>query len=162
MQLNLRVKIPLSRPEVWQGLNDPELLQACLPGCESFDRVGDNLFDVVLLAKVGPVKARFKGQVSLTEVVAPASYRMNGAGKGGVAGFAKGEAEIKLVAVEQDSTVMTCAVTATVGGKLAQVGSRLIFGAARKMATEFFGRFARLVTGDDAREVELETLEAST
>ncbi len=170
MQLHLRAKLPLPRREVWQALNDPALLQECLPGCESFERADEDSFDLVLMAKVGPVKARFKGQVFLTEVVAPQSCRMHGAGKGGVAGFVKGDAEIRLEALfddkfddkfdeqEEAMTEMTCIVTATVGGKLAQVGSRLVSGAARKLATEFFTRFVQMTVGEDAEEVALEAI----
>ena len=166
MQLHLRAKLPLPRREVWQALNDPVLLQECLPGCESFERADEDSFDLVLMAKVGPVKARFKGQVFLTEVVAPQSCRMHGAGKGGVAGFVKGDAEIRLEALfddkfddqEEAMTEMTCIVTATVGGKLAQVGSRLVSGAARKLATEFFTRFVQVTVGEDAEEVALEAI----
>ena len=159
MQLHLRAKLPLPRLEVWQGLNDPALLGACLPGCESFERAGEDSFDLVLLVKVGPVKARFKGQLSLAEAVVPQSCRMQGTGKGGVAGFVKGDAEIRLEALEEEMTEMTCIVTATVGGKLAQVGSRLIFGAARKLATEFFARFVQKTVGEDAEAVSLVTIE---
>lgn len=160
MELSQQVRIPVAQSVVWRSLNDPEILKQCLPGCELFEPVDDTTFDIALTAKVGPVKARFKGEVKLSDVVEPNSYTISGAGKGGVAGFAKGSAEVALTPIEDgDATLMTYAVKATVGGKLAQIGSRLVTGAARKMADDFFAGFVRLVTGDEDLEVQLETLE---
>jgi len=144
---------------VWNALNDPVVLKDCLPGCQSFDPSGENSFEVVLIAKVGPVKATFKGDVTLGDVKPPESYRISGSGKGGVAGFAKGGAEVHLESVENSAvTLMSYQVTASVGGKLAQIGSRLVTGAARKMANDFFTGFVRYLTGDPLMEVEIETL----
>lgn len=172
MELSQRVWIPVRQALVWQALNDPEVLKQCLPGCESFDAVadpvgdavadpvGDTEFEVVLIAKVGPVKAKFKGEVILTDVQAPVSYQISGVGKGGVAGFAKGAAEVSLKSSDDgESTLMSYQVTASVGGKLAQIGSRLVTGAARKMAADFFTGFVRLLSGDENMTVEIETLE---
>jgi len=164
LELSQRVWIPVRQALVWQALNDPEVLKQCLPGCESFDAVadsvGDTEFEVVLIAKVGPVKAKFKGEVILTDVQAPVSYQISGVGKGGVAGFAKGAAEVSLKSSDDgESTLMSYQVTASVGGKLAQIGSRLVTGAARKMAADFFTGFVRLLSGDENMTVEIETLE---
>ena len=172
MELSQRVWIPVRQALVWQALNDPDVLKQCLPGCESFDAVadpvgdavadpvGDTEFEVVLIAKVGPVKAKFKGEVILTDVQAPVSYQISGVGKGGVAGFAKGAAEVSLKSSDDgESTLMSYQVTASVGGKLAQIGSRLVTGAARKMAADFFTGFVRLLSGDENMTVEIETLE---
>ena len=144
---------------VWNALNDPDILKDCLPGCHSFDRTGKDSFEVVLVAKVGPVKATFKGEVMLNDVMPPNSYRISGSGKGGVAGFAKGSAEVHLESIEGSAvTLMTYQVTASVGGKLAQVGSRLVTGAAKKMANDFFKGFVRALSGDPSMEVEIENL----
>jgi hypothetical protein len=144
---------------VWNALNDPAILKDCLPGCQSFDRTGENSFEVVLVAKVGPVKATFKGAVTLSDVKPPESYRISGSGKGGVAGFAKGGAEVHLESIDDSAaTVMSYQVTASVGGKLAQIGSRLVTGAARKMANGFFTGFVRSLSGDPLMKVEIETL----
>lgn len=159
MELAQRVRIPVAQSIVWNALNDPDILKDCLPGCQSFDRTGEDSFDVVLVAKVGPVKATFKGEVTLNDVMPPDSYRISGSGKGGVAGFAKGSAEVHLESIEGSAvTVMTYQVTASVGGKLAQVGSRLVTGAAKKLANDFFKRFVRTLSGDASMEVEIENL----
>ena len=160
MELSQRVQIPVAQDVVWQSLNDPEVLKQCLPGCETFDLVAEDTFEVVLVVKVGPVKAKFKGEVALSDVVAPDSYKISGTGKGGVAGFAKGSAAVALESVQDGAaTLMTYSVHASVGGKLAQIGSRLVTGAARKMADDFFSGFVRLLAGDENLEIHLETLE---
>ena len=161
MELHQRVKIPVPQHAVWAGLNDPAMLKASLPGCEAFELVSANEFTVILLARVGPVKARFTGDVSLTEVNPPNAYKINGSGKGGVAGFARGGAEVRLEPVDDGAaTQMTYRVTASVGGKLAQIGSRLVSGAARKMADDFFSGFVRALSGDESMEVQIETIES--
>jgi len=159
LELTQRVRIPVVQSIVWNALNDPAILKDCLPGCQSFDRTGENSFEVVLVAKVGPVKATFKGAVTLSDVKPPESYRISGSGKGGVAGFAKGGAEVHLESIDDSAaTVMSYQVTASVGGKLAQIGSRLVTGAARKMANGFFTGFVRSLSGDPLMKVEIETL----
>ena len=159
MELAQRVRIPVVQSIVWNALNDPAILKDCLPGCQSFDRTGENSFEVVLVAKVGPVKATFKGEVTLNDVIPPDSYRISGSGKGGVAGFAKGGAEVHLESIEGSAvTLMSYQVTASVGGKLAQIGSRLVTGAAKKMANDFFKGFVRSLSGDPSMEVEIENL----
>ena len=159
MELAQRVRIPVEQSIVWNALNNPAVLKDCLPGCQSFDPSGENSFEVVLIAKVGPVKATFKGDVTLSDVKPPESYRISGSGKGGVAGFAKGSAEVHLESIDDSAvTLMSYQVTASVGGKLAQIGSRLVTGAARKMANDFFTNFVRSLSGDPLMEVEIETL----
>jgi carbon monoxide dehydrogenase subunit G len=137
-------RIPASRDKVWQALNDPETLRASLPGCESLEKVSDQEFAATVVAKVGPVKAKFNGNVTLSNLNPPQSYTISGEGKGGAAGFAKGGADISL-AEDGDVTVLTYTAKADVGGKLAQLGSRLIDGTARKMADEFFTNFCNQV-----------------
>jgi carbon monoxide dehydrogenase subunit G len=162
MQLSQRVEIPVARESVWLALNDHRILMQCLPGCEQFEPSEENCFTIVLLAKVGPVKARFQGQVELSDIQHATSYVLSGAGKGGVAGFAKGSASVQLADVEgsEGATVLTYAVNSSVGGKLAQVGSRLVRGAASKMANEFFTRFVGVVTNNPEQEVLIETIES--
>jgi carbon monoxide dehydrogenase subunit G len=136
--------LPASRETVWGKLNDPEVLKACIPGCETLDLLGANEFQVVATNKIGPVKARFKGKVRLTDLDPPNGYRISGEGDGGIAGFAKGGAMVKLT--EKDGgTLLTYNVEAQIGGKLAQLGQRLINGAAKKLADDFFAKFAAAV-----------------
>jgi len=159
MELAQRVRIPVEQSIAWNALNDPAFLKDCLPGCQAFDRTSENSFEVVLVAKVGPVKATFKGVVTLNDIEPPESYRISGSGKGGVAGFAKGGAEVHLESIEDSAvTLMSYLVTVSVGGKLAQIGSRLVTGAARKMANDFFTGFVRSLSGDPFMEVEIENL----
>lgn len=147
MEMNSEQLIPASRDKVWAALNDTEILKAAMPGCEEFEATGENEFAARITAKVGPVKARFKFNVNLTEVDPPNGYTINGEGQGGVAGFAKGSASVQLT--EDDSgTLLTYSVQANVGGKLAQLGARLIDGTAKKMADEFFGNFVELLSDE--------------
>lgn len=144
--------IAADRETVWARLNDAETLKACIPGCEELTGSPEDGFEAVVKQKVGPVKATFKGAVQLENVNAPESYTISGEGKGGVAGFAKGSANVSLAEVE-GGTELTYEVDAKVGGKLAQLGSRIIDGFARKMADQFFDRFREEVegrTGGDA------------
>ncbi len=141
-------RIRATRQEVWQALNDPEVLRACIKGCESLDAVDEQHFEAIVKARVGPVSATFKGDVALEDLDPPASYTLRGSGKGGAAGFARGEARVRLTERE-GCTVLSYDLDAQVGGKLAQVGSRLVDGAARKMADEFFEAFRRRVEGGE-------------
>jgi carbon monoxide dehydrogenase subunit G len=144
MTMTGEVQLPASREVVWDKLNDPAVLKACIPGCEELTKSGDNQFEAVAKMKVGPVSARFKGKVTLTDLDPPNGYRISGEGEGGVAGFAKGGATVALA--EQDGgTLLTYNVEAQIGGKLAQLGQRLINGAAKKLADEFFAKFAEAV-----------------
>ena len=138
---NSRV-VPAPPEAVWTALNDPEALKACLPGCESLERVGDDEWRAVMAAKVGPVSARFSGTMRMTDSMPPTGYTLKFEGQGGAAGFANGEAKVSLAAADGNQTVLTYVVKAQVGGKLAQIGSRLIDGAAAKIADDFFGRFS--------------------
>lgn len=140
MDMNGEQRIPVGQQAVWEALNDLEVLKACIPGCESIEKVSDTEHHVTLTAAVGPVKAKFKGKMHLGDLNPPHSYRIGFEGQGGVAGFAKGEAQVALKPDGAD-TLMNYTVHAQVGGKLAQVGSRLIDAAAKKLADEFFSAF---------------------
>lgn len=140
MDMNGEQRIPVGQQAVWEALNDLEVLKACIPGCESIEKVSDTEHHVTLTAAVGPVKAKFKGRMHLGDLDPPHSYRIGFEGQGGVAGFAKGEAQVALKPDGAD-TLMNYTVHAQIGGKLAQVGSRLIDAAAKKLADEFFSAF---------------------
>jgi carbon monoxide dehydrogenase subunit G len=141
MDMNGEYQIAAPRQRVWEALNDPEILRQCIPGCEEIVKVSDVEWTAKVTAKVGPVKAKFGGKVTLSDLDPPNGYTITGEGTGGAAGFAKGGAAVKLVD-QGAGTLLTYTVKAQVGGKLAQIGSRLIDGASRKMAEEFFGNFA--------------------
>src|SRR6202040_3508894 len=140
MEMHGELRIPAPRADVWAKLNDPDVLKTCIPGCESVDKVSDTEFTAKVVARVGPVKASFSGKVTLTDLDPPAGYTITGEGTGGVAGFAKGSAKVALDDAGAE-TVLRYGVQAQVGGKLAQIGSRLIDATSRKMADEFFSRF---------------------
>ena len=156
MDLKDQRRIAASREAVFAALNDPEILAKAIPGCESLDKVSDTEFAAVVTAKVGPVRAKFNGQVTLSDLNPPESYTITGEGKGGAAGFAKGGAVITLTE-DGDGTLLSYEVKADVGGKLAQLGGRLIEGTSKKLAGEFFETFEKLVverTGDAPAEAE--------
>jgi carbon monoxide dehydrogenase subunit G len=138
--------IPVSQQATWDALNDLDVLKACIPGCESIAASGDNSFDVVLTAKVGPVSAKFKGKLTLADFDPPNSYSLSFEGQGGVAGFAKGGAQVQLAPAADDGTRLNYTAKASVGGKLAQIGSRLIDGTAKKLADQFFTAFKKHVS----------------
>jgi carbon monoxide dehydrogenase subunit G len=145
--------IAAPQAEVWKALNDPEILKACVPGCESITLVNENEYHVLMTAKIGPVSAKFRGRLSLSDIKPPDSYSLFFEGQGGAAGFAKGAAQVKLAA-EKDRTRLSYDVKANVGGKLAQIGSRLIDAAARKVADEFFSNFnKRMSSAEDSTVV---------
>ena len=152
MEMTGEFHIPAPRQRVWEGLNDPEVLKQCIPGCQTLEKVSDTEFNGKVVASVGPVRATFGGKVMLSDLDPPRSYMISGEGSGGVAGFAKGGAKVNL-AEEGAATVLTYAVQAQVGGKLAQVGSRLIDGVARKMANDFFGHFAAVMAPEQPSPV---------
>jgi uncharacterized protein len=159
MDMTGEYRIPAPREKVWAALNDPETLRASLPGCESLEKVSATQFVATVVAKVGPVKAKFNGNVELSNLNPPESYTIAGEGKGGAAGFAKGSADVRLAEEAAEVTVLAYTARADVGGKLAQLGSRLIDGTARKMADEFFENFRRQLTPPTAEplpEAELE------
>lgn len=151
MDMEGTYRIPASRETVWQALNDPEVLKACIPGCESLEMTSPTEMTAAVTSKIGPVKAKFKGAVTLENINAPQSYTIVGEGKGGVAGFAKGSADVSL-AEDGGETVLTYTAKAQVGGKLAQLGSRLIDSTAKKMADEFFGKFSETVGGPSSTD----------
>jgi len=151
-------KIAAPRATVWHALNDAEVLKACIPGCTALDKTSDTTMKAAATLAVGPVKANFTGNITLSEIDAPTSYVITGQGSGGVAGFAKGSAKVVLADDGPDHTVLTYTVKADVGGKIAQLGGRLIDQTAKKLAGEFFKAFGELVgpeqDGDDAAKVE--------
>ncbi|CAK0778203.1 conserved hypothetical protein [uncultured Gammaproteobacteria bacterium] len=152
MELTGSYQVPAPRDRVWAALNDPEILQLCIPGCQSVEKLSDSEFAITTALKVGPVKARFRGSLFLTDVKPAESCMIVGEGNGGVAGFAKGGAAVSLT--EQDGvTELAYAVRAQIGGKLAQVGNRLLDATARKMAREFFDEFVEVVC-DGAGDLE--------
>ena len=144
MTMTGEVQLPASREAVWAKLNDPEVLKACIPGCEELEKTDEHGFRAVAKMKVGPVSARFKGKVTLSDLDPPNGYKISGEGEGGVAGFAKGGAAVAL-SDKDGGTLLSYNVEAQIGGKLAQLGQRLIAGAAKKMADDFFDKFAKTV-----------------
>ena len=144
MEMTGEQRLPAPREVVWAALNDPEILKQCIPGCEEIEKVSDTEMTAKVAVKVGPVSAKFTGQVTLSDLDPPNGYTISGEGKGGVAGFGKGGAKVTLEA-DGDGTILRYEVNASVGGKLAQIGARLIDATAKKMAEDFFGRFAAIV-----------------
>ncbi len=163
MQITGSFTVPAPRKRVWEALNDPEILRQCIPGCEELNRVGDNEFEGKVVAKVGPVKATFAGRVTLADLDPPNGYTIQGEGKGGVAGFAKGSAKVRLKD-DAAGTVLEYDADASVGGKLAQIGGRLIEGAANQTAQGFFSKFSDLVSAGaaPAPEAAAEPVPAAT
>jgi hypothetical protein len=153
MEMTGEQLIHASQADTWAALNDPEILKACIPGCESIERTGENEYVVQMTARVGPVSAKFKGKMALSDIKPPNSYAIAFEGQGGVAGFAKGGADVSL-APEGQATKLSYKVKASVGGKLAQIGSRLVDAAAHKVANDFFVAFNEKVgdahAGQDA------------
>jgi carbon monoxide dehydrogenase subunit G len=154
MELKGEYRIPAPRGQVWAMLNDPAVLRDCIPGCESLEGNAEQGFAARVTTKVGPVKATFNGSVTLSNVNPPESYTISGEGKGGVAGFASGGADVHLAADGSD-TVLTYVVNAQVGGKLAQLGSRLIDSTARKLAEQFFTCFADRAAGQSVADAPI-------
>jgi uncharacterized protein len=144
MDMTGEQRIEAPREKVWAALNDPAVLKACIPGCDSLERVGENDLEATATLRVGPIKASFKGKVTLSDIDPPNGYTISGEGSGGMAGHAKGGAKVKLEA-DGEATVLHYEVNAAVGGKIAQLGSRLIDATAKKLAGEFFESFAEQV-----------------
>ena len=144
MNMTGEVQLPASRETVWAMLNEPAVLKSCIPGCESLDKDSDNEFRAIATIKIGPVKARWKGKVRFSNLDPPNSYCISGEGDGGVAGFAKGGAKVSL-ANKDGGTLLSYNVEAQIGGKLAQLGQRLINSVAKKTADDFFENFAAAV-----------------
>jgi len=153
MEMTGEQLIPLPQAEVWRGLNDPEVLKACIAGCESIERISDTEYRVAMTASVGPVRAKFSGKLLLSDLSPPNSYSLSFEGSGGAAGFGKGGAKVSLQ-TEGSATRLRYTANASVGGKLAQVGSRLIDGVARKMADDFFTAFNEKLAGPAAKPAE--------
>jgi carbon monoxide dehydrogenase subunit G len=145
MDMTGEYRIPAARETVWRALNDPEILKQCIPGCETVEKTSDSEFTARVSIAVGPVKAKFTGKVTLADLKPPESYTISGEGQGGVAGFGKGSASVRLEEEAPTQTMLRYTAQASVGGKLAQIGTRLVDATARKLADEFFGRFATVV-----------------
>jgi carbon monoxide dehydrogenase subunit G len=151
MTMTGEVTLPAGRPRVWAMLNDAAVLKVSIPGCQSLEKTSDTTFAAVVKVKIGPVGASFKGKVQLSDIDSPNGYTISGEGEGGVAGFANGGAKVQLVEASA-GTVLRYDVQANVGGKIAQLGSRLIDGVAKKMADQFFANFATAVSGPSSAE----------
>ena len=155
MEITGEYHIQAPRLKVWDALNDPEVLRRCIPGCEQFEQQAKNEYHAKVVSKIGPVKAKFNAKVSLTELQPPQSYTLLGEGQGGVAGFGQGSARVNLAEV-QDGTQLIYSAEFKVGGKLAQVGSRLVAGATRKIADDFFANFVAIMNPEATDDSEPE------
>jgi uncharacterized protein len=149
MEMTGEQLIAASRETAWRALNDPAVLKDCIPGCDTIEKLSDTEFALGMTTAIGPIKAKFKGKLLLANVDAPNSYELSFEGQGGMAGFAKGGAKVNLEPSSDSETRLAYTVNASVGGKLAQVGSRLVDAAARKIAEEFFTRFRERVSIPD-------------
>ncbi|MCA0908613.1 carbon monoxide dehydrogenase subunit G [Ruegeria marisrubri] len=145
MELNDEIRIAAPRDVVYRALNDPDVLRECIPGCEELIQHSAEHLEAKVVLKIGPVKARFSGEVTLDNSKAPDEFSLTGEGKGGAAGFAKGGADVSL-APDGEETVLSYAAKVEIGGKIAQLGSRLIAGTAKKLSAKFFDRFGEIVT----------------
>ena len=152
MTMTGEIQLAAPREAVWKKLNDPDVLKACIPGCEELENTDDQGFRAVAKMKVGPVSARFRGKVTFSDLDPPNGYKISGEGEGGVAGFAKGGAKVDLVETE-GGTLLSYQVEAQIGGKLAQLGQRLINGTAKKLADEFFVNFAKSLSAPTDKAV---------
>lgn len=149
MELNGQQRIAAPRQRVWEALNDPEVLRAAIPGCQSLDKEGDDRFAAVAEVKIGPIGARFKGAVTLSDIDAPNGYVISGQGNGGIAGSAKGRATVRL-SDDGAGTLVSYTVAAEVGGRMAQLGGPIIDATAKQLAGKFFARFGEIVSGEQA------------
>ena len=145
MQGEEKISAPIDK--VWAALNDPDMLKACIPGCEMLDKKSEKELSATVALKIGPIKARFNGEVELKNLKPPYSYTIFGEGKGGIAGFAKGGADVTMTVIGPNETVLTYVAKADVGGKIAQLGSRLIQSTSKKLAGQFFDTFNKRVSG---------------
>ena len=151
MDMTGEYSISASREKVWEALNDPDVLKASVPGCETLEKVSDTEFTATVMAKVGPVRAKFNGRVTLSDIDPPNGYTISGEGQGGAAGFGKGGAKVSLT-TENGETVLRYEANASVGGKMAQIGSRVVEGVAKKMADDFFSTFVEQVNSAGSAE----------
>lgn len=149
MDMSGEERIAAPREAVWAALNDPEVLKACIPGCQSLTMKSPNELEATVKIKIGPVSANFSGEVTLSNLNPPESYTISGEGKGGIAGFAKGGADVRLTE-DGDGTILSYDVKAQIGGKLAQLGSRLIDSTSKKLATQFFADLGAKLNGGTA------------
>jgi carbon monoxide dehydrogenase subunit G len=147
MKMSGEKVLNLPQETVWRALNDPEILRQSIPGCESFEKVGDNQYRATVASRIGPVQARFNGNVRITDINAPNGYTLSGEGSGGAAGSAKGAAQVRLEPAGGGATRLSWTADAQISGKLAQIGSRLIDSTANMMAGQFFDRFEQLLAG---------------
>jgi carbon monoxide dehydrogenase subunit G len=152
MEMSGEAILNASRAEVWAALNDPEMLRQSIPGCETLSKTSGIEFTATVVLKVGPIKAKFAGRVTLSDVTPPSGYTIRGKGEGGITGFAEGGAKVDLEEIDPAHTVLRYAVDAKVGGKIAQLGARLIDSTAKKLAGQFFERFGQLVEAAASRE----------
>jgi carbon monoxide dehydrogenase subunit G len=162
MDMTGEITLEASREKVWNALNDPAVLKDAIPGCEALEKVSDTEFTATVVTKVGPIKARFSGRVVLSDIVPFVSYTISGEGQGGIAGFAKGGADVALEATDDDRTTLRYAVKAQVGGKIAQLGARLIDATAKKLSSQFFDRFAEIVTRPSSQSLPVEAKSAAS
>ena len=153
MDMTGEYTIPAPREKVWEALNDAEVLKASVPGCETLEKVSDTEFTATVMARVGPVRTKFNGRVTLSDIDPPNGYTISGEGQGGAAGFGKGGARVTLTGTDGE-TVLRYEANASVGGKMAQIGSRVVEGVAKKMADDFFARFAEQVAPAGEAEEE--------
>ena len=144
MEMTGEHEIPANISEVWKALNNPDILKKCIPGCTELEAIDSQHLKATIALKIGPVSAKFKGEVELSDIIEPQSYRIYGEGKGGAAGFAKGGANVKLEEIDENNTVLRYEVDAKIGGKLAQLGSRLIDSTSKKLAGKFFDNFVKI------------------
>jgi carbon monoxide dehydrogenase subunit G len=151
MELTDEITIPAPRDAVYKALNDVDVLKTCIPGCEELDREGENDLVAKVTLKVGPVKARFGGRVTLDPSKAPDAFSLSGEGDGGIAGFAKGGADVELIE-DGDQTILRYTAKAETGGKIAQLGGRLILSTAKKLSKQFFGTFEKVMSGEAEAE----------
>ena len=156
MKFESQRELPCSQAQAWEALNDDAVLQSCIPGCESLARSGPDQLSVVVMAAVGPVRARFKAQLQMLDIEAPNRYAVQFDGQGGVAGFGKGRAEVSLSSSAQGLCLLRYSADVQIGGKLAQIGSRVVDGAAQKIIGEFFSRFEQAVTAPANEESVIE------
>ena len=163
MELSGEQHIPTSRERVWQALNDPDVLQRCIPGAETLSKLADDVFEATVAIKVGPVRTRFSGKVTLSDLDPPNGYTISGegsGGSGGSVGFAKGSANVSLTEAGPEATDLSYVCDVQIGGKLAQIGSRMISGTANKMAGDFFASFAEAVSEQAPEAVKAALLES--
>ncbi len=145
MQLSGQHELELDKNTVWNEINNHEMLRQCIPGCEKLDLLDDNQFEMIILAKVGPIKTRFNGKMSMVDIQAPNSYKLVGSGSGGSAGSAKGETLITLEDIDGNKTLLNYEASVSVNGKLAQIGAKMIDGTAKRFASQFFESFVEAV-----------------